>query len=263
MIADIFVQEEDRVGFRDRESSLFKSFFGNISLRTKIIIFCILSLIGGGMVYKEALNNNSSANKNIIEKQNSKTDNSPSPTIKGSDNSQGEKNEIQKTQEEKNKKLEEKYDESAKAFSEKRYTDTINIANDIIKEDENFYKAYNIKGIALCYSGAYEEGMKNIDKSLQLKPDFGYARFNKALAYELNGNYDDSLSWYDKNLEIENNIWSYYGKASIYGRRGDVTNTVKYLKIAIDMSPEIKKFASEEADFNPIRNSKEFQDLIK
>lgn len=247
------------MGFRNRESSLF----GNISMRTKIIIFCILSLIVGGIAYKEALNNKSDSNKSIIEKQNSKIDNSPSATIEGSDSSQNTKNEAQKIQEEKNKRLEEKYEQSAKAFSEKRYNDTINMANDIIKEDENFYKAYNIKGIALCYSGSYEEGMKNIDKSLRLKPDFGYARFNKALAYELNGNYDDSLNWYDKNLEVENYIWSYYGKASIYGRRGDVANTVKYLKIAIDMSPEIKKFASEEEDFNSVRNSKEFQDLIK
>lgn len=247
------------MGFRNRESSLF----GNISMRTKIIIFCILSLIVGGIAYKEALNNKSDGNKSIIEKQNSKIDNSPSATIQGSDSSQNTKNEAQKIQEEKNKRLEEKHEQSAKAFSEKRYNDTINMANDIIKEDENFYKAYNIKGIALCYSGSYEEGMKNIDKSLQLKPDFGYARFNKALAYELNGNYDDSLNWYDKNLEVENYIWSYYGKASIYGRRGDVANTVKYLKIAIDMSPEIKKFASEEEDFNSVRDSKEFQDLIK
>ncbi|WML36227.1 tetratricopeptide repeat protein [Clostridium sp. OS1-26] len=247
------------MGFRDRESSLFR----NISIRTKIIILCILILIAGGIVYKEALNNNSNSNKSIIEKQNRKTNNSPPATIKGSDSSQNIKNEAQKIQGEKNKRLEELYEQSSKAFSEKRYTDTISMANDIIKEDANFYKAYNIKGIALCYSGSYEEGMKNIDRSLELKPDFGYARFNKALAYELNGNYDDALSWYDKDLEIENYIWSYYGKASIYGRKGDVENTVKYLKIAIDMSPEIKKFASDEEDFNPVRDSKEFQDLIK
>ncbi len=233
-----------------------------LSYKSKVCIFCILVLIGGGIVVKEALNNNN--NKSIIEKQNSKTDTSPSQTtIQGPNNSTNTKDESQKIQEEKNKKLEEKYEQSSKAFSEKRYADTISMADDIIKEDANFYKAYNIKGIALCYSGSYEEGMKNIDRSLELKPDFGYARFNKALAYELQGNYDDALSWYDKDLEIENYIWSYYGKASIYGRKGDVENTVKYLKIAIDMSPEIKKFASDEEDFNPVRDSKEFQDLIK
>lgn len=236
--------------------------YERFSLKTKLIIFCILSIIVAGIAYKASIDNRNSS-KNIIKNENSKQDNNQTTITKVSENKQDVKNEAQKLQEEKNKRLEEKYEQSAKLFSGKKYTDTINIANDVIKEDENFYKAYNIKGIALCYSGNYEEGMKNIDKSLQLKPDFGYARFNKALAYELNANYDDALSWYDKDLEIENYIWSYYGKASVYGRRGDTANTIKYLKIAIDMSPEIKKIASEEEDFNPVKDSKEFQDLVK
>ena len=105
--------------------------------------------------------------------------------------------------------------------------------------------------------------MKNIDKSLQLNSDFGYARFNKALAYELYGNYEEALNWYDKALKVENYIWSYYGKASIYGRRGDVSNTVRFLKIAVDMSPDIKEIAREEEDFNPVKDSREFQDVVK
>lgn len=219
-------------------------------------------MIVAGLAYKAYLDNRNDA-KSMLEKQNSSKSNNQTTIITKDENKQGADAEAKKIQEEKNKRLEEKYEQSSKLFSDKKYADTINIANDIIKEDENFYKAYNIKGIALCYSGNYEEGMKNIDKSLQLKPDFGYGRFNKALAYELNGNYDDALSWYDKDLEVENYVWSYYGKASIYGRRGDVANTTKYLKIAIDMAPEIKKNASEEADFNPVKDSKEFQDLIK
>ena len=147
--------------------------------------------------------------------------------------------------------------------SNKQYGDTIAKADEIINEDNTFYKAYNIKGIALCYNSNYEEGMKNIDKSLQLNSDFGYARFNKALAYELYGNYEEALNWYDKALKVENYIWSYYGKASIYGRRGDVSNTVRFLKIAVDMSPDIKEIAREEEDFNPVKDSREFQDVVK
>ncbi|SJT83751.1 Uncharacterised protein [Clostridioides difficile] len=68
--------------------------------------------------------------------------------------------------------------------------------------------------------------------------------------------------WYNKNLEIENYIWTYYGIASIYGRRGDVQNTVKYLSKAIEIDEVVKKEARDEADFNPVRDSKEFKDLI-
>ena len=129
---------------------------------------------------------------------------------------------------------------------------------------QNFFsnKEYS-KTIALCYSSNYEEGMKNIDEALKLNPDFGYARFNKALAYELYGKYDEALYWYDKDLEIEKYVWSYYGKASIYGRRGDVSNTVKFLKMAVDISPDIKSIARDEKDFDPVKNSREFQEVIK
>lgn len=247
---------------RYKNDNLSYNLLRKFSLRTKMIIFCILSLIVVGIAYKTKLENkNMFINKNSLENA-ANTKNSQ--TIdKADDNKQEKKNTINNEQEEKNKILESKYNESTKMFSDKKYEETINIANEILNEDVSFYKAYNIKGIALCYNKDFNEGMKNIDKALQLKPDFGYARFNKALGYELYGYYDEALTWYDKDLEVENYIWSYYGKSSIYGRRGDVANTIKYLKIAVDMSPEIKKIASQEADFGPVKDSKDFQDLIR
>lgn len=158
--------------------------------------------------------------------------------------------------------LEQLYQQSYRAFHSKKYSEAIKLADQLIKEDKGFYKAYNIKGIALCFSHNFSEGMTNIDQALTLKPDFGYARFNKALAYELYRNFDSALVWYDKALEVENYVWSYYGKASIYGRRGDVQNTVKYLKIAISMWDGIRALAREESDFDPVRNTPEFKELV-
>lgn len=246
------------MGFRDKHNSLSGRLLGGFSFKSKIIIFCFLSLIVCGIAYKSSIDNRAS-NKSKIENTNENSQ----TFIKSNGQEKSKEEELKKLQEEKNKRLDDKYQQSVRTFSDKNYAGTIDIANGIISEDENFYKAYNIKGIALCYSNNYDEGMKNIDKSLEIKPDFGYARFNKALGYELNGDYDNAIKWYDKDLEIENYIWSYYGKASIYGRRGDVENTIKYLKIAIEMSSDIKKIASEEVDFNPVKDSKEFQDIIR
>lgn len=249
------------MGFRDKNNDFSGGLLKKFSFKSKVIIFCILSVIVIVIAYKESINNRQN-NKSKIEKINNINTNSQT-YIKSNDQEKNKEEELKKLKEEENKKTEDKYQESVKAFENKKYADTIDIANGIISEDGNFYKAYNIKGIALCYSNNYDEGMKNIDKSLELKPDFGYARFNKALAYELYGYYDEALKWYDRDLEVENYIWSYYGKASIYGRRGDIENTIKYLKIAVDMSPDIKKMASEEADFNTVKDSMEFQNLIK
>lgn len=105
--------------------------------------------------------------------------------------------------------------------------------------------------------------MQQIDQSLKLNPNYGYARFNKALANELYEHYDEAIIWYKKDLEVEKFEWSYYGIASIYGRKGDVNNTVKYLKLAIDINPSVKNNAKNEKDFDNVRNHMEFNELIK
>lgn len=234
-----------------------------IPLKTKIIIYivaCIAALI---MLIDVGIQNRRDVN---ISNSTPKIQNQNVKIIAGEDSANEEKSrklEEEKRKEEIRKELDDKYEKGYNAFSNKKYSEAISIQDEVIKEDASFYKAYNVKGIALCYLGKFDEGMKNIDKSLELNPGFGYARFNKALAYELFEHYDEAITWYNKNLEVENFIWSYYGIASIYGRRGDVDNTIKYLKIAIDINSSIKEEARNEEDFAPVRNSKEFQELIK
>lgn len=163
---------------------------------------------------------------------------------------------------EKKARLEKTAQEGYDLFFAKKYSEAIAAEDSVIAEDPGFFKAYYIKGITQCYDGNYAEGSKNIDKALQLKPDDYMARFNKALSLELYKYYDESLLWYEKSLEISKGEWSYYGMASIYGRRADVADTVKYLKLAIEINPDIKEEAKTESDFNPVRNSKEFKELI-
>ena len=148
-------------------------------------------------------------------------------------------------------------------FFERKYKQAIETERQVIKLDPNFYKAYAVEGIALAYSGDFKKGMEQIDQALKLNPNYGYARFNKALAYELYNHYDEAIKWYKKDLEVEQFEWSYYGIASIYGRKGDVKNTVEYLKLAIDINPNVKNAAKEETDFDNVRQSMEFKELLE
>lgn len=188
-------------------------------------------------------------------------------SIRAQDNNTEKSNDNKESEQIKKRQLDDLCEQGYNDFGAKKYVEAIDKENQVIAQDPNNYRAYAVKGIAICYSKLtnenYQEGIKQINKSLEIKPDYGYALFNKALALELYGYYDQALVWYDKDLQVENRVWSYYGKASIYGRRGDVTNTVKNLKIAIDMQNNIKDVAKEEEDFANVRNSVEFQQLIK
>ena len=148
-----------------------------------------------------------------------------------------------------------------------KYDEVIKITTDIIKEHPDSYRAYSLRGIAYAYksnivSSNKTKAMEDINKSLEIKEDYGYGRFNKGLAYAIFGQYDEALKWYDKSLEVENYHWSHYGKAAIYAKRGDVNNSVKNLKEAIKIKPDIKDLVKKESEFDKVKNYKEFKELI-
>ncbi|MEW8955594.1 tetratricopeptide repeat protein [Clostridium sp.] len=151
--------------------------------------------------------------------------------------------------------------------SKNKYDEVIKLTTDIIKEYPDSYRAYTLRGIAYAYKSSVissnkTKAMEDLDKSLEIKEDYGYGRFNKGLAYALFGEYDEALEWYDKALEVENYHWSHYGKAAIYAKRGDAANSVKNLREAIKIKPDIKDLVKKEAEFDKVRNSKEFKELI-
>ncbi|MCB2290039.1 hypothetical protein LGK97_09690 [Clostridium sp. CS001] len=237
------------------------------SVKFKLIIFVVLSVMVAGIVITKATSNSKSifindkvkdtGNKDAVIKKQGIVESEASKQREISKNENEQ--EIKNKQEELEKKWKLGYDE----FFEKKYEKSIETQRQVIKEDPSFYKAYAVEGIALAYNGDFEKGMQQIDKSLELKPDYGYARFNKALANELYNHYDEAIKWYEKALEVEKYEWSYYGIASVYGRKGDVSNTVKYLKLAIEINQGIKEEAKDEKDFDKVRNSVEFKQLIE
>jgi tetratricopeptide (TPR) repeat protein len=238
------------------------------SVKFKLIIFAILSIIAIVVI----ITDNTVSSNIVINDKAKETDNKNEIIrkqelvgVETSKQQEAKKNEDEKQQQIKMKQeeLEKKWKLGYDEFFEKKYEKAIETQRQVIKEDPNFYKAYAVEGIALAYNGDFEKGMQQIDKALELKPDYGYARFNKALANELYNNYDEAIKWYEKALEVEKFEWSYYGIASVYGRKGDVNNTVKYLKLAIDINQSIKDEAKGEKDFDKVKNSAEFKQLIE
>lgn len=209
--------------------------------RSKIFLMMtfVIFLIGCSENSKESYNNknNVTVKNDIVEKN----------------------EEVSKVESEKEEEL---YKLAYDLFFENKYDESIEKSNLLINEFTKSYKGYNIRGIAKAYNGNYEEGMSDIDKALEINPKYGYALFNKALTYELYEKLDEAIEFYNKALEVEKYVWSYYGIASCYGRRGDVENTIKYLGEAIKLDESIKNHAKEEVDFDPVRSDSRFINLI-
>lgn len=224
------------------------------SIKFKLTLLIILIFVAFGIFIYEGINNRKQLE--LQEKQ--------QQVLLQEKQEEGKKEkQIEEELKKKKEELDKIYNNAYSSFFNKKYAETIELTTEIITRDSSYYMAYNLRGIAKAYNKDLDEGIKDIDRALELAPDYGYARFNKALAFELFGHYEESLIWYNKALEVEDYKWSYYGIASIYGRKGDVENTVRYLKKAVDKDSAIKEIAKEEADFNPVKNSPQFKELVK
>lgn len=237
-----------------------------------LIVLIIIAL--GVLAYEAWISINNKNIENGIPKEISESSNSKESYIENTTNKDGEQSIEDNSNSYNNKNVEinekrnysarenELYNEAYTLFFSHNYTSAISKANELINEFPSNPMGYNIRGIAKAYGGDYEGGMNDIDKSLSINNNYGYARFNKALTYELYEKMDDALKWYNKALEVEEYVWSYYGIASIYGRKGDVENTMLYLNKAIQIDSGVKGVAKTEHDFAPVKNSEEFQKAV-
>lgn len=236
--------------------------YKKISLKIRILILSIFCIIGILILVYTAIEN-----KNLKQFKNGINNSKIKKTESMKAENKASKNQIQTVKNEKQNQIDSLTEKGYNDFGAKNYKLAIDEENQAIALDDNNSRAHAVKGIALCYSQLnetnFQSGLQEIDRALQIKPDYGYARFNRALALELYGHYDEALIWYDKALEVDNFVWSYYGKACIYGRKGDVENSVKYLKIAIGMQANIKEEARAEEDFANVRDSEAFKELLK
>ena len=232
------------------------------SNKTKVIILIIMVVLAIGIIFKVGIDNNSKKSTNIYNEK------EINESIDQNVSKEEDINEEVQQEEIVDEREELLYQEAFAIFHSGNYIEAINKADALIAEYPDSYKGYNIRGIAKAYNGSFEEGMQDIDKSLSINDKYGYALFNKALNYELYGYYDDAILWYEKELDIEEYSWGYYGMASIYGRYGDVDKTVEYLSKAIEVGDRegIKETIIEEAktetDFDPVRSSSKFNELL-
>ncbi len=156
------------------------------------------------------------------------------------------------------------YNQGLKLYYQRDFPNALTLFNKALTLDSNCYQALNGKGATYAFQGRYAEGLALINQALRINPDFEYGYFNLGLANELARNWNAAISAYQTAIKLDaHDAWAYYGIASIYGRQGNVTQTVAYLKQAIVIEPDAKETAKTEHDFNPVRNSSEFQALIQ
>lgn len=103
------------------------------------------------------------------------------------------------------------------------------------------YKDYLDEGIFNINSGKFQEAIKNINKSLELKKDWEIPYFYRAVANQALENFDEAMLDYTKAIQLNEKMTdAYYNRARIILSRKDIENpnienAVKDLEKALEL----------------------------
>ena len=103
------------------------------------------------------------------------------------------------------------------------------------------YKYYLDNGIYDIQNGKFQEGIENINKSLELKRDWAIPYFYRAVAYDAMENFDEAMLDYTKAIQLDEKMTdAYYNRARIILSRKDldnpkIENAVKDLEKALEL----------------------------
>ncbi|MCQ2754322.1 MAG: tetratricopeptide repeat protein [bacterium] len=97
------------------------------------------------------------------------------------------------------------------------------------------YKKFLDIGIFSIQNGKFQDGIENINKSLEIKSDWEIPYFYRGVAYQALEKFDDAILDYTKALSFNNKMAdAYYNRAYIMLTRKDLEN-IDYNKVIADL----------------------------
>lgn len=138
-----------------------------------------------------------------------------------------------------NKRVNELINEAEKLFNNNEIDKLIEKADEVIEIDENNYKAYSIKGLALMNLEKNEEAIEYYEKSIIIEPDYFVAYVNKGNALVKLKKVEEGIECYNKAIEISPDcVAAYNNKGNALNRLNKNEEAIKYLDKSIEMDPD-------------------------
>ena len=155
-----------------------------------------------------------------------------------------------------------------------RYEEAIEAYEKALQIEPDYYKAWNAKGNALFSLGRYEEAIACYDKAIEIQPDYHRAWKNKGVALGNLGKHEQAIAAFEKTLQLQPddyNLWYNKGVAlhnlkryeealACYDKAFELA--IENLQQAINLDKKYLEYAKNDADFDSLRESDRFQELI-
>lgn len=127
----------------------------------------------------------------------------------------------------------------------------------------NDAKIYNNRGDTYAMLGNYKASLRDLNQAITLDSGYALAYYNRGLAYVKLQDYKSALSNYAKAFELNpKDFRCVYNTACAYSLMGNARQACIWLRKSIAMDQECLQMARVDRDFDEIRNTDEFQDLV-
>jgi tetratricopeptide (TPR) repeat protein len=149
-----------------------------------------------------------------------------------------------------------------------RCEETLKVSDKLIQLEPN--EVCHYKAMAQCLESLkrYDEALAAIDKTTKMYPDMSDAWTLKGhLQCELK-QYDAAIASATRAIEVTSYAEKGYGllvynRACIYAIKGDKTNALADLKLAIEKAPNFREQAKKDVNFKALQNDPDFKKLTE
>ena len=156
------------------------------------------------------------------------------------------------------------YDQGVTFSKQGRLEQAITAWEKVIEINSNHTKAHYNLGIAYRQSNQIDKAIDAWNKAVSLEPNNSRTYNNLGAAYISQGKLDDAEAILNKAITInENYAKAHYNMARLYAQKKQNQQSLKYLQKAITFDAVVLEKVTKDRDFSDIRQSPEFQALIR
>jgi Flp pilus assembly protein TadD len=143
-----------------------------------------------------------------------------------------------------------------------QYGQAVQSYREMLRINPNDTDALYNMGYALDKLGRYPEALGIYDRILAVDASDIHAPIGKGIAQYHIGNFDGAIAEFVK-VQDTNPKYAFYNLACMYSVKGDIAQAFVFLEKTIPyMDQELLNWAKVDPDFEPIRNTSRFQELV-
>ena len=128
----------------------------------------------------------------------------------------------------------------------------------------DYARAHYNRGITLTRMGSFEEAIKDFDRCVRLRLDIPEAHYGKGVAYSNIGDFKKALSSFERAIVLRERFPdALFAKAKTHARLGEPTDSINDLTEFLKISPSGLIQIQSEQDFDELRKTSGYQDMLK